>query len=274
MGQGDQAVAFAAQQIGKPYVFGAAGPNSWDCSGLVVGAYKAATPPITLPHFTGGMIFDGVEVTRADLQAGDLVFPDSGHVQLYVGDGQVIEAPHTGANVRQVPMYGFWRGRRVATDGAAATGTPATTVSLIGSTGDLIGNATKALKAVISPTFWLRLGFSSLGVLVIFVGIAFLLRHKAAGAVASTVSTGAKLGEVAIGGAAVKTSLQILRPKRAKKAAPAKAAPVKAVPTKTVPEKVTPTKYTARHQLKTTGTTKVNAVSDRKNQPPGRHGKP
>lgn len=104
-------IAFAEAQVGKPYVFGASGPDSYDCSGLVMAAYK--TIGVNLPHFTGAMIVLGSSVPKADLQPGDLVFPDYHHVQLYVGDGNICEAPETGIPVRVVPMWGFYTARRV-----------------------------------------------------------------------------------------------------------------------------------------------------------------
>jgi cell wall-associated NlpC family hydrolase len=108
----DSAIAFARAQIGKPYVWGATGPNGFDCSGLIQAAYKYAG--VSLPRTTFQQIFSGREVSKADLIAGDLIFPDAGHVQIYVGDGQVIESPQAGENVRQTAVWGFWRARRVA----------------------------------------------------------------------------------------------------------------------------------------------------------------
>lgn len=108
---GIAAVAFARAQIGKPYVFGATGPNSFDCSGLVRAAFKNAG--VDLPRTTFQQITSGVAVSKAELRLGDLVFADPGHVALYSGNGNVIEAPHSGAVVREVAMWGFWKGRRV-----------------------------------------------------------------------------------------------------------------------------------------------------------------
>lgn len=116
----DVAISFARAQLGKPYRFGALGPGAWDCSGLVVGSFKAAG--VSLPHYTGFLISKGIEVSRAELQPGDLVFPDPGHVQIYTGSGTVIEAPHSGAVVREVPMWGFWRARRIVPGGSGGGG--------------------------------------------------------------------------------------------------------------------------------------------------------
>ncbi len=106
------AIAFARSQIGKPYVWGATGPNSYDCSGLVQAAYKAAG--ISIPRTTAQMqVTLTRRVNRADLLPGDLVFPDFHHVQLYVGNNTVIEAPRKGLAVREVAMWGFNSARRV-----------------------------------------------------------------------------------------------------------------------------------------------------------------
>lgn len=110
--QADVAIAFARAQLGKPYVWGATGPNSYDCSGLVQAAYKAAG--INLPRVTQAMILSGTAVARDALIPGDLVFPDIGHVQIYTNNGNVIEAPSAGKTVREVAMWGFMAARRVA----------------------------------------------------------------------------------------------------------------------------------------------------------------
>jgi len=105
-------LAFAHAQLGKPYVWGATGPNSFDCSGFVQASFKAAG--ISIPRTTYQQILVGRAVSRANLMPGDLVFPDVGHVCIYTGNGNWIEAPHSGAQVREVPMWGFLTARRVA----------------------------------------------------------------------------------------------------------------------------------------------------------------
>lgn len=121
--QADTAIAFARSQIGKPYVWGGTGPNGWDCSGLVQAAYKAAG--INLPRVTQAMILTGTGVSQANLMPGDLVFPDIGHVQIYTNNGNVVEAPSAGHNVREVAMWGFMTARRVAIFAPAAPATAA-----------------------------------------------------------------------------------------------------------------------------------------------------
>jgi len=101
---GDQALQAAITREGDPYVWGAAGPNEFDCSGLVVWAY--AQEGIALPHFTGDLWNSGVHVTRADLEPGDLVFfyADISHVGIYIGDGMMIDAPDFGQTVQVQPI--------------------------------------------------------------------------------------------------------------------------------------------------------------------------
>ncbi|WP_031171739.1 C40 family peptidase [Streptomyces durhamensis] len=98
------AVSYAYAKLGSPYVWGAAGPNAFDCSGLAQAAYRAAG--ITLPRTTYTQINAGRRVSRSELQPGDLVFFYSGisHVGIYVGNGQMIHAPNPSAPVRLAPV--------------------------------------------------------------------------------------------------------------------------------------------------------------------------
>jgi cell wall-associated NlpC family hydrolase len=101
-------IAYAQQQLGKPYGWGAAGPDAFDCSGLTMRAWAQAG--VYLSHYTGAQWGETVRVPISDLRPGDLVFygtsgPESHHVGLYVGGGQMIEAPHAGANVRYASIY-------------------------------------------------------------------------------------------------------------------------------------------------------------------------
>ncbi|MGP3927086.1 NlpC/P60 family protein [Streptomyces sp. 8N616] len=109
-----KAIDFARAQIGKPYVWGATGPNSYDCSGLTQAAWKYAG--VSLPRTTWDQVKVGTRVATEDLKPGDLVFfyDDISHVGLYIGDGQMIHAPKPGANVRTeaityMPIYGSVR---------------------------------------------------------------------------------------------------------------------------------------------------------------------
>lgn len=115
----EAAIHFAIAQLGKPYVFGATGPNSWDCSSLTQAAYRAAG--VNLGRTTFQQINDGIGVPVGTIQRGDLIFTEPGHVMLALGDGTAIEAPHTGDVVKIVPIsLQLWAARRVAGIPAAA----------------------------------------------------------------------------------------------------------------------------------------------------------
>jgi cell wall-associated NlpC family hydrolase len=103
---GTTALRAALTQRGKPYVWGAAGPDSYDCSGLVMWAF--AQEGISLPHYTGDQWNSGMHVSRADLEPGDLVFffADISHVGIYIGNGLMVDAPSTGQVVQVQPV--FW----------------------------------------------------------------------------------------------------------------------------------------------------------------------
>ncbi|MFD9673073.1 C40 family peptidase, partial [Streptomyces sp. NPDC059981] len=106
-----RAVAFAYAAIGKPYVLGATGPGSYDCSGLTQAAWRAAG--VSLPRTTYTQINTGRRVSRDQLAPGDLVFFYSGvtHVGMYVGNGQMIHAPRPGSTVRLAPVDSMpWAG--------------------------------------------------------------------------------------------------------------------------------------------------------------------
>jgi cell wall-associated NlpC family hydrolase len=94
-------VSYAESRIGCDYVWAAAGPNTFDCSGLVVWCYRKVG--ISLPHSSRSQISCGQRVSKKDLQPGDLVFFGSPihHVGIYVGGGEMIHAPHSGAQVRR-----------------------------------------------------------------------------------------------------------------------------------------------------------------------------
>ena len=102
---GAQALQAAMSRRGDTYVWGAAGPVDFDCSGLVVWAY--AQEGISLPHYTGDLFNSGVHISRNDLEPGDLVFffPDISHVGLYIGNGLMVDAPTFGVPVKVDPVY-------------------------------------------------------------------------------------------------------------------------------------------------------------------------
>ncbi|OBA60787.1 hypothetical protein A5647_13240 [Mycobacterium sp. 1100029.7] len=97
-GRAGIAVRAALSRLGRPYVWGATGPDQFDCSGLVQWAYAQAG--IHLDRTTYQQINDGIPVPRSQVRPGDLVFPHAGHVQLAIGNNLVVEAPYSGASVR------------------------------------------------------------------------------------------------------------------------------------------------------------------------------
>jgi cell wall-associated NlpC family hydrolase len=109
-----RAISFARAQLGKPYVYGATGPNSYDCSGLTQAAWAAAG--VSIPRTTYAQVDFGIRVSASQLRPGDLVFFYSSisHVGLYIGNGEMIHAPHTGdvvktAPITEMPIYGYAR---------------------------------------------------------------------------------------------------------------------------------------------------------------------
>ncbi|OIK04757.1 C40 family peptidase [Streptomyces monashensis] len=103
-GRASAAFAAARSQLGKPYVYGATGTASYDCSGLTSWAYAQAG--VSLPRTSEAQTGAGTRLTRSQLQVGDLVFffNDLHHVGLYAGNGQILHAPRTGTVVRYESM--------------------------------------------------------------------------------------------------------------------------------------------------------------------------
>jgi cell wall-associated NlpC family hydrolase len=100
-------VGVAMAQLGKPYVYGTAGPDTFDCSGLVV--YSYAAMGVSLPHSSYALWNVGVYVSSDQLQPGDILFFDGlGHVGIYIGGGQFIQAPHTGDVVKISSLSDPW----------------------------------------------------------------------------------------------------------------------------------------------------------------------
>ncbi len=107
----ETAIAFARQQLGEPYVWGGAGPGSWDCSGLTMRAWQAAG--VSLPHYAGSQFTATRQVPASQIRRGDLLFWSNGsagsiyHSALYLGNGQMIHAPRPGRGVEIVPLS-YW----------------------------------------------------------------------------------------------------------------------------------------------------------------------
>ncbi len=97
---GGPAVAYAKAQVGKAYVYGAAGPDSFDCSGLTMAAWSQAG--VSLPHSSSAQYSSGPQISESELQPGDLVFYYSpiSHVGIYIGNGQIVNALNPGSGVQ------------------------------------------------------------------------------------------------------------------------------------------------------------------------------
>jgi cell wall-associated NlpC family hydrolase len=106
--QGGKAVAFAYAQLGKPYQWGATGPGSYDCSGLAQAAWAAAG--VSIPRTTYAQWAALPHISTSALEPGDLLYFDGiGHVAIYVGGGDIIDAPQTGQDVQKIPLAGWYQ---------------------------------------------------------------------------------------------------------------------------------------------------------------------
>jgi len=113
-GAGYAALQAALSKLGSPYEYGAAGPGSFDCSGLVQWAYKQAG--VTVPRTSQAQAGVGTPVAQQDLQPGDIVaFYGGGHDGIYAGNGNVVHAPDYGQPIKVAPMryMDFTNARRV-----------------------------------------------------------------------------------------------------------------------------------------------------------------
>jgi cell wall-associated NlpC family hydrolase len=105
------AVSVAMAQQGKPYVFGGAGPSSFDCSGLVQYAWAAAG--VRLSHYVPSQYAETRHVSLDQIQPGDIIYYNGfGHNGMYIGNGQIVHAPHSGDVVQVVDLY--WVGNPIA----------------------------------------------------------------------------------------------------------------------------------------------------------------
>lgn len=216
----ERAATIAVNQVGKPYRLGAAGPNAFDCSGLMYYAYKGAGKII--PRTTYAMLAPGsglIKVSRAtDLQNGDIVFPEPGHCYMYIGNNQICEAPHTGTTVHITNLYAFWTARRIPGGPNVTTNVPGnihpgTTTNVpnataqapaagstpVGGGGGGTVTATNAgfissaasigdiLTAMTDPHFWLRVAIFIGGLGLLALAIIFLLKGEAANVVTRTI---------------------------------------------------------------------------------------
>jgi cell wall-associated NlpC family hydrolase len=115
--KGSEVADYAHKFLGKPYVYGATGPNAFDCSGLTQYVYRKFGIDISRTTYT--QVGEGVKVNRCDLKAGDLVFFDTegstSHVGIYVGDGEFIHAPRSGKPVMVSSLSDGYYSQRYST---------------------------------------------------------------------------------------------------------------------------------------------------------------
>lgn len=183
------AIRFALSQMGKPYLWGAEGPDSYDCSGLMVAAYKTGDG-IDLPRTTQAMLASDslFPVNSNQLKPGDLVFPSTEHVQMYLGGGKVVEAPHSGANVRIVNLGTVYQARRVTNpaSGDWGVGSPVnSSVSVDGNSGigasdvsQIVGTGltntfTDVMKPLLNYGLWVA--SAGIGIVLMLVGALFVV---------------------------------------------------------------------------------------------------
>jgi cell wall-associated NlpC family hydrolase len=109
-GAASTAISAALSQVGRPYVWGAAGPDAYDCSGIVLWAYAKAG--VSLPHYSGAMYNMTTRISASQLQPGDLVFYGPGgsdHVAIYMGGNQLVHAFNERSGVAVTALAGWWK---------------------------------------------------------------------------------------------------------------------------------------------------------------------
>lgn len=115
--KGNEVVNYASKFLGKPYVYGATGPNAFDCSGLTQYVYNKLGVGLSRTTYT--QVEEGTKVKRNDLKAGDLIFFNTegsiSHVGIYIGDGEFIHAPRTGKPVMVSSLSDGYYSARYAT---------------------------------------------------------------------------------------------------------------------------------------------------------------
>lgn len=161
-----KAIAIAAQQTGKPYIWGAAGPDAFDCSGLVHYAYSLAGLPgagrATSHLWTTATIrFMGDPISYGSEQPGDLIMPHAGHVGIAIGGGQMWNAPTPGVAVRIDKYSTPFAIRRVSSPSNNSVLGGATQASLggdLGAIGNVIGSFVDAAEWLATPHNWARIG--------------------------------------------------------------------------------------------------------------------
>lgn len=198
---GQQVIDEAKKFLGRPYVLGGAGPNTFDCSGLV--QYSLSRLGLSgVPRTSEAQWAWVQKISQSQLQPGDLIFEQwpgdqaaPGHVVIYAGGGKVIEAPHTGANVRirswsasETTIVGYGRAPGLA---GASGGSSGSGGGLLGNLLSLslpdgvlkmfedVGTMFQKLMWIMNPENWARIIAGFFGVFLAMFGIAFLIKAGA-----------------------------------------------------------------------------------------------
>jgi hypothetical protein len=183
-------------QLGKKYVWGSAGPNTFDCSGLV--QYVYGHHGIKVPRTSAEQAHSGQVIPKGQQQPGDLLFTGDGplgegHVQIFIGGGQIIEAPHTGVpvrvaalnlgrvkNIRRVGGIGGWTGTGSAsitstTGSAQAVSDPFAGITAalggIGQSFAEVSAVAETLQKLALPQTWVRIVAGVAGTSLVFFGM-------------------------------------------------------------------------------------------------------
>lgn len=181
---GADIVSQAAKELGDPYVFGAEGPTSFDCSGLV--EYVFHKFGIKTPRVASDQAHFGQAIARKDLRPGDLIFFNfhggdaAGHVGIYAGDNKMIHAPHTGTVVKKVTLSSYYWANAIGYRRfPGVTGGPATSEGLLGLAGGVVDKVTPdsltgALASIGSSLGNIASGVASVGKVAELVTKLFL----------------------------------------------------------------------------------------------------
>lgn len=164
----DRAIAVALRQVGKPYVFGDEGPDSFDCSGLLWYSYKQAGAPVGPRWTTATMAATMQRINVNEAAPGDFLFPHTGHVVMVVSADRIVEALKTGVPVRTSPRNArTWRfARRFSPPGKG--------MSSSGNVTEIpadVAELGKAADFVTDTHNWLRLGYVLAGGLLVTVAV-------------------------------------------------------------------------------------------------------
>lgn len=170
------ALQLAASKAGSPYVWGAGGPNSFDCSGFVHWCYSSAGLPGAgnpTSHLwnTATLQFMGERIPNGQEQPGDLVLPEPTHVGICAGSGKFWEAPHTGDVVKLASYGKVWMVRRIATpSGVSSAGGSTVTVGAVTQTSFFSGIAGD-FNFITSGQGWIRIVEVLFGAALIYIAL-------------------------------------------------------------------------------------------------------